>query len=119
MTNNLWMSQPDWSTTGQINITKDSHVLIRRHWIPIYPGPRQIIWLRRENLNGQCIQASDMRSALDVQFMNAERAGYLIRGCNLLAVHPDVCTKVNAVEMQPDIPILITGRNAKLRPVPP
>src|SRR6266567_2094662 len=119
MCDHLWISQGNWSTTCQVNVAKDPHVLVGRHGIPIYEGPGEIVGLLRKYFDGQCIQAAGARHTLDIQFMEAERPCYLVRGGNLKTVEPDICAEVDAVEMQPDILTGITSREMKVSSVPP
>src|SRR6266496_68089 len=99
MSDYLRISQRDWPTAGQIDVAKDSHVFIRRHGIPIHPGPTQIVRLLWKDFDCQRIQTAGAHHILDVQFMNAECPSYLGRVGNLLTIKPDVRPEVNAIEM--------------------
>src|SRR5260370_22641300 len=115
----LWITECERHAAGEIDLTEDAHVLIRRHWIPINPGPTKIIGQSWEYLDCQGIDFAHARCIADVQLMPAERTGDLIRSGNLFSVEPDVGAKIDAIEMQPDVPSAITGRHLKFSSIPP
>ena len=62
----LRITHRDGPARREVNIAKDSHVLVRWHGIPIHPGPPQIIGLRGEDLDRQGVQPARARYVSDV-----------------------------------------------------
>src|SRR5258708_16952604 len=119
MRDDLRITERDLPAAGEVNITEDSHVFIRRHRVPIDPGPAKIIGQSWEYLDCQRIEFARPSGVADVQLMHAKRSGDLIRGGNLFAVEPNVGAKIDAIEMQPNILAAVTCRQTKFSSIPP
>ena len=119
MRDDLWIAERERPAAGEIDVPEDAHVLIRRHGTPIHPGPTKIIGQSWEYLDCQAVEFAHAGSVADVQLMHAKRTRYLIRASNLFSVEPDVGAKIDAIEMQPSVPIAIAGRQPKFSSIPP
>src|SRR5260370_34130246 len=91
----LWITECERPAAGEIDLTEDAHVLIRRHWIPINPGPTKIIGQSWEYLDCQCIHFAHARCIADVMLMTAERTGDLSLLANLVSTYPTVSTNID------------------------
>src|SRR6266436_3352867 len=119
MRDDLRITEGDLPAAGKVNITEDAHVFIRRHRVPIDPGPTKIIGQSWEYLDCQRIEFARPSGVTDIQLMHPERPGDLIRGGNLFAVEPDVGAKIDAIEMQPNVATAIVSRQTKFSSIPP
>src|SRR5438552_13550157 len=119
MSNDLWVSKRDRSASCDVNIAKDSHILIGRRRVPVHPRPCQIVCLSRKDLYGYCIYSAQPGYVADVQLMNAKCARYFIRPGNPLTVQPDIRAKIYALELKPYLMSAINWRKTKLSSIPP
>src|SRR5262245_21349006 len=119
MGDHLRISDRYWSTRRDVNISKDSHVLIGRHWIPIHPRPAKIIDLGRKDFHSECIHATRISGFTDIQFMNPESTRNLIGPGKTFTVQPNVCTEIDPIEVKPNFSPLIGCWKLKFSPVPP
>ena len=112
------MLQRSRIAAGQIDIFPESHIFIRGGGIPVHPGDREIIFLRREYFNGQGICTFRMQSLADVKGEGSESSRNILCITDLLAIQPDIRAIVQGMGMR-DLDFLLGSGPSELGAKPP
>src|SRR5208283_857605 len=107
------VTHADWTTSAQRHVAPQTHVLVWRSGVPVYPVDGQVVRGCSKDFGCEHIGFAGFDKAGDVEFVNSVGAG------ELMPVEPEVGSIVNAVEMEPDGFPLVFVWQLDLGAVPP
>jgi hypothetical protein len=117
--NNRGIAQGHRPAGGEINLAPQTHVLVRRRWIPIDKSDCQIVFRGSENLHGENVFSAGLQRTADIEFVSAPGSGDLIGVGNLFSIEPYVGAIVDSSEIQPDRFSGIGSGRSELFAIPP
>jgi hypothetical protein len=104
---------------GDPDVAPEAHVLVGRLRVPIDEGDGEVVGLGGEDLDGEGVGFAGLDGGGDVELKEPPGTGEFIGGCDRVAVEPDVGTKIDAVETEPDGLALKTGGDLECGAEPP
>src|SRR3989442_15937550 len=114
MRGHLRMTDAHRTTGAEVDVTPQSHVLVRGRRVPIHPVDAELLFGGSEHLNSQNIDLSRKGERTHVELVDPIRACNIPSGGEFAPVQPDVGTVVDTLEMQPDAPARVLARQLEL-----